>query len=159
MARLSGNTLRTVRFYEESGLLEPAQRTEGGHRLFGQQQFDKLRLVSELRAAGLSLDAIKSMLETKQRHPTGDEAAKDVIERLDEQVAMMADRIDLLSKLKVELESARKHLAECVGCDGRKHYPNECGNCGVMADAQRVTNAVSVLWSVDRPDDDSSDGR
>lgn len=34
MARQSSNTLRTVRFYEEEGILRPVRRTDGGHRLF-----------------------------------------------------------------------------------------------------------------------------
>ena len=55
MARKSGSTLRTVRFYEEAGILKPTQRTEGGHRLFEASELDKLRLVSDLRSAGFSL--------------------------------------------------------------------------------------------------------
>ena len=63
MARLSSNTLRTVRFYEEAGLLSPVQRTDGGHRLFPQSELRKLQLVSDLRAAGFSLEEIREMIE------------------------------------------------------------------------------------------------
>src|SRR5260221_5999883 len=55
MARLSNNTLRTVRFYEEAGILRPVGRTEGGHRLFERPELDRLLLVSDLREAGMSL--------------------------------------------------------------------------------------------------------
>src|SRR5690348_9179110 len=56
MARLSNSTLRTVRFYEEEGILRPARRTEGGHRLFERTELDRLMLVTDMRMAGLSLD-------------------------------------------------------------------------------------------------------
>ncbi len=150
MARLSGNTLRTVRFYEETGLLEPAERTEGGHRLFCRAEYDKLCLVSELRSAGLSLEDIKSMLEVKQHASSGGEAAQDVIGRLERQIAVMNDRIELLGNLKSELEVTKGHLSKCVGCKDRAHFPDSCGNCEVMADARRITKAMSVLWSVER---------
>src|SRR5512135_1014731 len=48
MARLSDNTLRTVRFYEEAGIIRPVGRTEGGHRLFERAELDRLLLVSDL---------------------------------------------------------------------------------------------------------------
>ena len=40
MARLSKTTLRTVRFYEEAGILAPIGRTEGGHRVFERAQLE-----------------------------------------------------------------------------------------------------------------------
>jgi DNA-binding transcriptional MerR regulator len=65
MARQSGSTVRTVRFYEEAGLIQPVQRTDGGHRLFPERELHRLRLVSDLRAAGLSLDGIRDLLDAK----------------------------------------------------------------------------------------------
>jgi len=52
MARLTGNTLRTVRFYEEAGILHPERRSTGGHRLFTHAELERLQLISDLRAAG-----------------------------------------------------------------------------------------------------------
>ena len=43
MARLTGNTLRTVRFYEEAGILRPDRRSAGGHRLFSQHELERLQ--------------------------------------------------------------------------------------------------------------------
>src|ERR1700734_3560260 len=51
MARRSNNTLRTVRFYEEEGILRPVRRTEGGHRLFDRRELERLMLVTDLRTA------------------------------------------------------------------------------------------------------------
>ena len=77
MARLSNSTLRTVRFYEEEGILRPARRTEGGHRLFERSELDRLMLVTDMRMAGLSLDDIKAILEVKKAASTGADAPSD----------------------------------------------------------------------------------
>src|SRR5690606_25219830 len=76
MARITNTTLRTVRFYEEAGILRPARRTEGGHRLFVREELERLRLASDMREAGLSLDDIRSLLELKSKATTGGEAAR-----------------------------------------------------------------------------------
>ena len=82
MARQSANTLRTVRFYEETGLLTPVQRTDGGHRLFEKGELRKLQLISDLRAAGFSLEEIKEMIEAKLQCNCGADASRNVIGRL-----------------------------------------------------------------------------
>jgi DNA-binding transcriptional MerR regulator len=74
MARLGRSTLRTVRFYEEAGLLKVA-RLDGGNRLFHENELHKLRLASDLREAGLSLSEIKSLFELKNRCASAEEAS------------------------------------------------------------------------------------
>ncbi|MBT8451830.1 MAG: MerR family transcriptional regulator, partial [Deltaproteobacteria bacterium] len=49
MARLSQSTLRTVRFYEQEGLIEPERRSSCGHRLFSARELLKLQLALDLR--------------------------------------------------------------------------------------------------------------
>jgi DNA-binding transcriptional MerR regulator len=61
MARLSESTLRTVRFYEQEGLIEPERRSACGHRLFSGRELMKLQLALDLREAGLSLQNIKDL--------------------------------------------------------------------------------------------------
>lgn len=150
MARQSQSTLRTVRFYEEAGLLEPAERTEGGHRLFPASELRKLKLVSELRAAGFALDEIRQMLGVKGRCRSGAEAARDVGDRLARQIAIMSERIDLMQRLLAELQSAQAHLSECAACQDSEYFPDACGECEVMAGHDPIPNALAVLWRVDR---------
>ena len=74
VAERVGLSLRTVRFYEEAGILVPQHRTEGGHRLFGPWELKKLALVTDLRAAGFSLESIKELLDMKETAANGAEA-------------------------------------------------------------------------------------
>ena len=65
LARATGSTVRTIRFYEEEGLLKPAVVSDGGHRRYTEDDLDRLRLISDLRELGLSLCEIRSILEIR----------------------------------------------------------------------------------------------
>ncbi|MCC6903668.1 MAG: MerR family transcriptional regulator [Polyangiaceae bacterium] len=149
MARLSQNTLRTVRFYEEAGVLEPESRTRGGHRLFGMRELRKLLLVSDLRAAGFALEEIRDFLAMKHRCPTGSLASQQIVARLDEQLELMNTRIGLLKRLTVELDAARTHLTVCANCTDPASFPARCTNCTKLGCSGKIPDALGVLWDVD----------
>lgn len=152
MARLSGSTLRTVRFYEEAGLLEPRQRTEGGHRLFARRELDKLNFVTDLRAAGLSLDDIKILLELKGDSSCGSQAAKRLSARIDDQIESIRERLSVLERVQSSLETARAVVARCQNCTNSPLFPDRCGECEAMVDDPARESAVSVLWKLNRGD-------
>lgn len=149
MARLSQNTLRTVRFYEEAGVLEPDSRTRGGHRLFGMRELRKLLLVSDLRAAGFALEEIRDFLALKHRCQTGSLASQKIVARLDEQLELMNTRIALLKRLAVELDAARTHLTVCANCTDPSTFPARCDSCTKLGCTGRIPDALGVLWDVD----------
>jgi DNA-binding transcriptional MerR regulator len=150
MARLSSSTLRTVRFYEEAGILRPVQRTEGGHRLFRASELDKLRLVGDLRAAGFALDEIRDMLEMKSRFASGAEAAREVVARLGMQIEEMSERIAVLERVRTELDCVRGCLRDCAECHDEVGFPNGCSDCGRMNGGAELPNAARVLWNLGR---------
>lgn len=152
MARLSGSTLRTVRFYEEAGLLEPRQRTDGGHRLFARRELDKLNFVSDLRAAGLSLDEIKALLDLKHRSGSGSEAAEKLRARVDAQIRSIRERLAVLERVQGSLQTARDVVTRCHACTSSPLFPERCSECGAMADEAAHVPAVSVLWKLNRGD-------
>lgn len=55
-------TVRTLRFYEEIGLLIPAQQNSSGHRLYGLAELAKLQLIQSLKFLGYSLQEIKNLI-------------------------------------------------------------------------------------------------
>lgn len=61
-ARLSGISVRKLRFYSDQGLLPPAGRTASGYRVFTDDELVRLDLIRCLRDAGLGLDAIREVL-------------------------------------------------------------------------------------------------
>ena len=60
----SGLTQRTLRYYEEKGLLKPPSRMDGGFRLYSSDDIDRIERIKELRdLLGFSLSDIKEMIE------------------------------------------------------------------------------------------------
>lgn len=153
MARLSSNTVRTVRFYEETGVLEPAHRSEGGHRLFPLSELDRLIFVTAMRNAGLSLEEIKLLLGMKESLTCGAEASRKVVAMLEQHIATMTEKITILSKVRGEFQQAANRLEACLDCHDAAHFPSHCGECQVMQRA-RVPLSVQVLWQLgDRGED------
>lgn len=68
-----GLSLRTVRYYEEVGLVVPSDRTAGGFRLYTESEIERLTMARELKPLGFSLDELREMLDLiEARERTGD---------------------------------------------------------------------------------------
>jgi MerR family transcriptional regulator, repressor of the yfmOP operon len=124
VAAETGLTARSIRYYEEVGLLKPAARSEGDYRLYDADDLERLRFIKGLRDdAGFSLAEIGQLL--------GDEAARvrnrerfrstpdprerkavlrDSIERIDRQVATLRAKIDRVEAMIAEAKARRAHL-------------------------------------------------
>ncbi len=62
LARRTGLSVRTIRFYADAGVVPAADRTEAGYRLFGPEAVARARLVRTLRELGIGLDAVRGVL-------------------------------------------------------------------------------------------------
>jgi DNA-binding transcriptional MerR regulator len=158
MARRSNNTLRTVRFYEEEGILRPVRRTEGGHRLFDKRELERLMLVTDLRTAGLSLDEIKQLLELKQRSPTGSDAAKQAKVILARRVDELKEKLAVLARLQQDLTDAADIMTGCLDCDEAPEK-TDCGACNVLASKPTLPRSLRVMWGADHTGHDGADAK
>lgn len=126
----TGLTTRTIRYYEEVGLLEPAARSDGDYRLYDASDLDRLQFIRNLRDdAGFSLAQIGQLLEDEAarernrerlRH-TSDPAERrvyleDAEARVERQVALLeakAARLDsMIDEAQGRLVRIRGHLTE-----------------------------------------------
>jgi DNA-binding transcriptional MerR regulator len=119
-----GLTARSIRYYEEIGLLKPAARSEGAYRLFDADDVDRLRFIKGLRDnAGFSLAEISALLEdevarSRNReafHATDDPAERraildDATIRVDRQIATLRAKIERLEAMIGEAQTRRAHL-------------------------------------------------
>jgi DNA-binding transcriptional MerR regulator len=110
LARRTGISVRTLHYYEELGLLRPLQRTPKGHRLYGDAELLQLQQILSLRALGLPLEEVRSLLTRK------DTTALETVERHLERVrAEVSDRTRLLRTLEsvaARLRQGEKPTAE-----------------------------------------------
>lgn len=66
-----GLSLRTVRYYEEVGLLTPTARSEGGFRLFDEAQIERLLLIKRMKPIGMSLEEMRQLLAARDALEAG----------------------------------------------------------------------------------------
>jgi DNA-binding transcriptional MerR regulator len=93
-----GLTPRSIRYYEEIGLLTPAARSEGDYRLYDQTDVDRLRFIKGLRDdAGFSLAEIAQLLEDEAARERG-HAAYHATTNPDERLRILRDRVGRYEK-------------------------------------------------------------
>lgn len=71
LIRASGISRTTLLYYESAGLLKPAGRSAAGYRLYGQSQVERVRKIRALRAAGLTIADIRSLLQDAESGAPG----------------------------------------------------------------------------------------
>ena len=149
MARRCGSTLRTVRFYEQQGLIRPLGRAGGGRRQFAPGELERLELALDLREAGMSISDIRGLFELKSRYATPTDASDEVAAILGTEIERMQQKIAKLRRLREELVSVVSVLSECQECSehaDHKRFPEGCRKCDVMTQPN-LPRAVKVLWS------------
>ncbi|AIQ14020.1 MerR family transcriptional regulator [Paenibacillus durus] len=62
LAKLTGLTIRTLRYYDQIGLFSPSYHSHSGHRLYTESDIARLQQILSLKELGLSLDEIKAVL-------------------------------------------------------------------------------------------------
>lgn len=144
LAKACETTVRTVRFYEEAGVLCPEMRSEGGHRLFGSEELEKLHLVMDLREAGVSLNEIKALFALKRSCASPEAASAALSEVLERHLEEMQRKIATLRRLRDELASTVAIIQECNTCDSTA-FPADCGECDVMS-REELPRAMRLLW-------------
>ncbi|MEO0373164.1 MAG: heavy metal-responsive transcriptional regulator [Cyanobacteria bacterium P01_A01_bin.17] len=100
--RVSRVPIRTIRYYEKLGLIQVAQRTEGGFRLFRPEVADRLAFIKRTQRLGFSLEEIRHILDI---HDQGELPCAEVRQRLQVKIAEIDQRIVQLQLLRTELMS------------------------------------------------------
>ncbi|NOU94715.1 MerR family transcriptional regulator [Paenibacillus sp. LMG 31456] len=99
LAKLTGLTVRTLRFYDQIGLFSPSGQTESGHRLYSESDLSRLHQILSLKELGLSLEEIKSALTGGQISP---------LEIVNLQIGRIKEQIRLQQKLLEQLGHVSK---------------------------------------------------
>ncbi|GAA2141672.1 MerR family transcriptional regulator [Nocardioides koreensis] len=113
IAERTGLSLRTLRHYDEIGLLTPSARTEGGFRLYTAEDLEKLLVVRRMKPLGFSLEAMHEVMGLIEAiRDQGDDPDPELVERLrlvaddarerrrrlEEQVAMADEFLEQLGR-------------------------------------------------------------
>lgn len=112
VASRAGLSLRTVRYYEEVGLVRPSGRTEGGFRLYTEEDIARLQLVKMMKPLEFSLEEMRDLLELRQRAAGGGDGDPAAADRLAMYATLARERCERM-RLQVEQgERFARTLAE-----------------------------------------------
>ena len=112
---ITGLSARTLRYYEELGLLPGVRRRAGGRRVYGGDEIERLRFIQRLKALGLSLAEIKELNAVYAIAGS----TRAMLERLDGVLGRHLEDVDAriadLCSLRDEIERYRVRVGERAG--------------------------------------------
>lgn len=103
MAKLCGVTVRTVQYYDTRGILVPSELSEGGRRLYTEDDLRMMKMICFLREVGLSIDSISKLL-------TEEDPGSVISILLDQQEQVLKDEIAASKTKMAKLEELKKEL-------------------------------------------------
>lgn len=104
VARLVHLSLRTLRYWEEEGLISPSARTSGGFRMYSDEDVERVRLIRSMKAADLSIEELRDLLRVVAEVSSAD--AGDAHE------AAVAELTGYISRIRARLEILRGRMEE-----------------------------------------------
>ena len=103
LAEATGTTTKTLRFYEESGLLTPAERLASGYRDYADDAGGRIGFIHRGQAAGLTLAQIRQILKIREHGQTPCSHVRDLLgerlRELDAQIAELATLRETIAQL------------------------------------------------------------
>ena len=115
IAERLGTTVRTLRFYEEQGLVHP-RRTPGGTRVYDAEDEQRFAALLALARLGFSLETIGDLAGIRPASRTGDEASHRVGEKLQSMDVELEERARAIERQRADIKRARVFVRGCHGC-------------------------------------------
>jgi len=116
LARKTGKTERTLRFYEEMDLLAPVGHTPGGFRLYAEDAEIRIQWIERLQDMGFSLPEVRDFLNGLRRQPTPSEAMSSLRAFYEEKLSETREKMTRLSRLERDLQESLTFLTRCDTC-------------------------------------------
>lgn len=121
LAKLTGCSVQSIRFYEKEQLISPPRRSEGNYRLYDKTNLEQVIFIKHCRNLDITLAEIKQLLDLKRSPET---QCEEVNELIDEHITQIDLRMRELNNLKVSLITLRSK------CDSAQIVKD----CGILQD-------------------------
>lgn len=109
-----GLSLRTVRYYEEVGLVVPPERTAGGFRLYTEDDIERLIMAKELKPLGFSLDEVRTILDLITQAEDDEDLTAEQRTALAEFAARAGERYDKLRSQVAAADRIARRVARAA---------------------------------------------
>lgn len=120
LSQRSGVSASRIRFYEEQGLLPPADRAQNGYRDYGEAALDRLETISLAQRLGFSLAEIKAFTPDPPSKATAESMLARLKDKLADVERHLSDALALKQRLIAAVELFEKAAEQGVVCGGGK---------------------------------------
>ena len=127
ISRLVGLSQRTIRYYEEIGLLHSVRRIENGKRVYTDHDVRRLKFINRLKVLGLSLAEMVELEKIYRKQRNNREILPKLLEILDERAAQIDERVSQLVALKKEIREYQQRLRNKVLEGANQEEPGTTG--------------------------------
>jgi DNA-binding transcriptional MerR regulator len=124
-AKLAKTNLRTLRYYEELGLVTPSRRSKGGFRYYRPTDLARVEMIQFLQEMGLQLEEIGTSLQGMPDAKFREEWLARLRGILGQHDGLIRKRIDALEAQRKLVDGSLKHLEMCGTCE---HHPQASNN-------------------------------
>lgn len=154
IAKLCGVTVRTVQYYDTRNLLVPSQLSEGGRRLYSEDDLKRMRVICFLRELDIPINAIGQLLA--EEHP------EDVLQLLlqqqeqilKEEIGSRQEKLQKLQALRQDIQKTEQFSIETIGDiahimeNKKKLRKMRWTMLGVGLISEAVEIATALLWAL-----------
>jgi len=127
ISRLVDLSQRTIRYYEEIGLLHSVRRIENGKRVYTDHDVRRLKFINRLKVLGLSLAEMVELEKIYRKRHNNREILPKLLEILDARAAQIDERVAQLATLKKEIREYQQRLRNKVLQDETQEEPGTNG--------------------------------
>ncbi|MCU7939118.1 MAG: heavy metal-responsive transcriptional regulator [gamma proteobacterium symbiont of Bathyaustriella thionipta] len=117
VAKETGITVETIRFYEKQGLIDTPQRTENGYRQYPQNTVKRVRFIQHAKDVGFTLKNIGELLSLRQEPGT---SCTDIKLRTTEKIEEVDQKIRDLTRIR---EALARMVMKCTGSNEIRQCP------------------------------------
>lgn len=144
-ARLADTNLRTLRYYEELGLILPANRSQGGFRYYRRTDINRVQMIRDLQELGLHLERIRDLISARQRGEAREKFLERVREALEEQDRLLCERLRSIEDQRKKVAQALHKIGECRHCTLSPLSDNNfCEPCATTG--EKLPEHLSALY-------------
>ena len=115
LAKLSGVTVRTVQYYDTRGILIPSELSEGGRRLYSEDDLKRMKIICFLRDLDLPIDAISQILQEEHPEKVISLLIGQQEKTLSDEISEKQEKLKKLRELKSGMENKAAFSLESIG--------------------------------------------
>jgi len=127
ISRMVDLSQRTIRYYEEIGLLHSVRRIENGKRVYTDNDVRRLKFINRLKVLGLSLAEMVELEKIYRKQRNNREILPKLLQILDERAVQIDERVAQLVALKKEIREYQQRLRTKVLQDATHDEPRTTG--------------------------------